>query len=186
MDLNEAIRSRRSVRQFTDRVITKAEIEQLLDAAVQAPNHRLTQPWRFHVLGPEARRAYGGVLGARKAKKVEDPAAAQAVIDKVVAVAAALPAQIAVTMTLSDNPEVREEDYAATMMAVQNLLLMARGMGLATHLKSGAVMEDPQARAALRIPDGQRIVVVIDLGEPSETPEAKPRRAAADVTTWLP
>jgi nitroreductase len=186
MDLSEAISSRRSVRQFSGRAIARAEIEQMLDAAVQAPNHRLTQPWRFYVLGPEARRAYGAVLGARKAKKVEDPVAAQAVIDKVVATASALPAQIAVTMTLAENPEVREEDYAATMMAVQNLLLTARSLGLATHLRSGAVMGDPNARAALGIPDGERIVVMIDLGEPAEAPEAKPRRAAVEVTTWLP
>lgn len=89
-------------------------------------------------------------------------------------------------MTLSDNPEVREEDYAATMMAVQNILLTARGLGLATHLKTGAVMEDPRARAALGIPDGQRLVAMIDLGEPSEAPEPKPRRSAAELTTWLP
>jgi len=78
MDLHEAIRARRSVRQFTPRPIGREQIEQLLDSAVQAPNHRLTQPWRFYVLGPEARRAYGTVLGSRKAKKVEDPVAAQA------------------------------------------------------------------------------------------------------------
>ncbi len=158
----------------------------MLEAAVLAPNHRMTQPWRFYVLGPEARRAYGAVLGARKAQRVEDPAAAQAVVDKVVASASALPAQVAVAMTLSDNPEVREEDYAATMMAVQNILLTARGLGLATHLKTGAVMEDPRARAALGIPDGQRLVAMIDLGEPSEAPEPKPRRSAAELTTWLP
>lgn len=186
MDLHEVIRARRSVRQFTNRPIDRSDIERLLDAATQAPNHKLTQPWRFYVLGPEARRAYGAVLGARKAKKVEDPAAAQAIIDKVAAAAVALPAQIAVAMTLSEAPDVREEDYAATMMAVQNLLLTARALGLATHLKSGAVMEDPRARVALGIPEGERIVVMIDLGEPSEVPEAKPRRAAAEVTTWLP
>ena len=186
MDLHEAIRARRSVRQFTDRPIQRADIEQLLDAAVHAPNHRMTQPWRFYVLGPVARRAVGAVLGARKAKRVEDPAAAQAIVEKIAAGAAALPAQIAVTMTLDENPEVREEDYAATMMAVQNLLLTARALGLATHLKSGGVMEDPRARVAIGVPEGERIVVMIDLGEPAEVPEPKPRRAAAEVTTWTP
>jgi nitroreductase len=186
MDLHEAIRARRSVRQFTGRPVSRAEIEQLLDAAAHAPNHRLTQPWRFYVLGPEARRAYASVLGARKAARIEDPSAAQAVIDKVASAAVALPAQIAVTMTLAESPEVREEDYAATMMAVQNLLLTARALGLATHLKSGAVMEDPRSRAALGIPDGQRLVVMIDLGEPADVPEGKPRRAATELTTWLP
>jgi nitroreductase len=186
MDLHEAIRARRSVRQFGDRPIRRDEIERLFDAAVLAPNHRMTEPWRFYVLGPEARRAYGAVLGARKAKRVEDPAAAQAIVDKVAAAGAALPAQIVVSMTLAESPEIREEDYAATMMAVQNILLTAHALGLAAHLKSGAIMEDPRARAALGIPDGERIVVTIDLGEPVVEAESKPRRAAADFTTWLP
>ncbi len=186
MDLHDAIRARRSVRQFTTRPIGREQIEQLLDSAVQAPNHRLTQPWRFYVLGPEARRAYGTVLGSRKAKKVEDPVAAQAVVDKVANAGAALPAQIAVAMTLAEKLEVREEDYAATMMAVQNILLTAQAMGLATHVKSGAVMEDPRARAAIGIPDGERIVAVIDVGEPAEVPEVKARRPASELTTWVP
>jgi nitroreductase len=186
MDLHAAIRTRRSVRQFTDRALTREQIEPLLQAATHAPNHRMTQPWRFYVLGPESRRAYAAVIGARKAARVEDPSAAQAVIDKVTAAAAALPAQIAVTMVLSENPEVREEDYAATMMAVQNLLLTAHAMGFATHLKSGAVMEDPRARLALGIPDQERLVIMIDLGEPVGVPESKPRRSATELTTWLP
>jgi nitroreductase len=72
------------------------------------------------------------------------------------------------------------------MMAVQNILLTAHALGLAAHLKSGAIMEDPRARAALGIPDGERIVVTIDLGEPADEAESKPRRAAAEFTTWLP
>ena len=186
MDLHRIIHTRRSVRQFTDRPIGREDITRLLDAAVQAPNHRMTQPWRFYVLGPEARRAYGVVLGARKAKKVQDPDAARAVAEKVAAAAAALPAEIAVAMRLDENPEVREEDYAATMMAAQNILLTAHAMGLGAHLKTGAVMSDPAAREAVGVPDDQRIVVLIELGEPAEVPEAKPRRSAAEVTTWVP
>src|SRR4051812_28558924 len=71
-----ALHGRRSIRQFNAREVSRAEIETMLDAAIAAPNHRLTQPWRFYVLGPEARRAYGMALGNRKAKKIEDPAAA--------------------------------------------------------------------------------------------------------------
>lgn len=186
MDLHQAIRTRRSVRSFTDRPLTRDDIAPLFDEAVHAPNHRLTQPWRFYVLGVEARRAYGTVLGLRKAKKVEDPAAAQAIVDKVSDAAAALPAQVAVTMVLAESPEVREEDYAATMMAVQNLMLAATARGLGTHFKSGAIMEDPRARAALGVPEGERIVAMLDLGEPAELPESKPRRPAAELTTWLP
>ncbi len=185
MDVLDAIRSRRSIKAFTDRPVTPDEIERLLDAAVLAPNHRMTEPWRFYVLGPGARRAYGAVLGARKAKKVDDPEAARAVVEKVSAAEADKPAMLAVAMTLDDNPEIREEDYAATLMAVENLCLAAAGMGLGTHIKTGAVMDDPRAREALGIPEGERVVATIHLGEPEAVPDPKPRRSAADLTTWL-
>jgi nitroreductase len=186
MDTLEAIQNRRSIRQFTDRPVTRAEIEALLTAAVAAPNHRMTQPWRFYVLGPSARHAFGTVLGSRKAKKIEDPAAAQALIDKVAASEAALPAMLMVGMTLDENLEIREEDYAATMMAIQNLLLAAQANGLGTHVKSGAVMDDPRTRAAVGVPEGQRIIAMIQLGEPAAQPEAKVRRPASELTNWLP
>jgi len=186
MDLFEAIHTRRSIKQFADRPIGREQIERLLEAAAQAPNHRMTQPWRFYVLGREARRAYGEALGARKARKVEDPEAARAVVEKVAAAEAALPAEIAVSTTLDENPEIREEDYAATMMAVQNLMLAARASGLGTHLRTGAVMDDPRARAAVGVREGERIVAMIQLGAPAAVPEGKARRAAAELTTWVP
>jgi nitroreductase len=185
MDLYEAIRNRRSVRQFTDKPVARESIERILDAAIAAPNHRLTQPWRFYVLGPDARQAYGQTLGARKAKKIEDPAAAQALIDKVAATERALPAMIVVSMTLDENMEIREEDYASTMMAAQNLMLAAHADGLGTHMKSGAIMDDARTRAAFGVPEGERIIATIQLGEPAAAQEGKPRKPASDVTKWL-
>lgn len=186
MDVLEAIRNRRSIKKFTDRPVSPDEIRRLLDAAVLAPNHRMTEPWEFLVLGPETRRAYGGVLGARKARRVEDPEAAAAVRDKVAREHAGLPAMIAVTMSQDENPEIREEDYAATWMAVQNLCLAAEAMGLGTHIKTGAVMDDPRAREALGVGEGRRVVAIVNLGEPEATPDGKPRTPAADKTRWLP
>ena len=78
-DAVSAIHARRSIKRFTDQPVSREQIEHLLEAAVQAPNHRMTEPWRFYVLGPQARRAFGEVLGGRKARKVEDPEAARAV-----------------------------------------------------------------------------------------------------------
>ena len=73
MKASQAIQERRSIRRFAERPPSREEIEALLSAAVMAPNHRLTQPWRFYVLGPEARHAYGLALGERKARKLTDP-----------------------------------------------------------------------------------------------------------------
>jgi nitroreductase len=185
MDTFDAIRDRRSIRQFSDRPVPRDAIERILDAAVAAPNHRLTQPWRFYVLGPAARKAYGATLGARKAKKLEDPVAAQALIDKVSAAEVALPAMLAVAMILNENLEIREEDYAATMMATQNLMLAAHAEGLGTHLRTGAVMDDARVRDALGVPEDQRIIATIQLGVPASMPEAKARRPASEFTRWL-
>ncbi|HET6681287.1 MAG TPA: nitroreductase [Gemmatimonadaceae bacterium] len=181
----DAIRGRRSIRRFSGRAVAREEIETLLEAAAHAPNHRLTQPWRFYVLGERARRRFGEALGARKARKVEDPGAAQAVLEKVAAEHAALPAMLAFSMVVPEGAEQREEDYAATLIAAQNLCLAAMALGLGTHIKTGAIMDDPAARAAVGVPEGERIVATIVLGEPAEVPPPKPRAGAASFTTWV-
>ena len=185
ISLAELINRRRSIKQFTDRVPTRDEIEALLDLVAQAPNHRMTQPWRFYVLGPAARRGYGAALGARKAKRVEDPQAARDVVESVAARHETLPAMIAVAVTVHENPEIREEDYAATWMGLQNLALAAEAAGLGTHIKTGAVMDDPRSRAAVGVPDGERIVAIVNLGQPAAVPDPKPRLPARDLTTWV-
>lgn len=180
-----ALHGRRSIREFTLREVSRAEIETMLDAAVTAPNHRLTQPWRFYVLGPEARRAYGLALGNRKAKKIEDVVAAEKMRNNVANEHMTLPLMIAVAMVEHENPEIREEDASATMMAIQNISIAAVALGLGTHIKTGAVMQDPAARAAAGVRDGERIVALINVGEPTVVPPAKERKAAALLTTWL-
>ena len=186
MNISDAVCQRRSIKKFTDRPVTREEIEALLAAAVTAPNHRLSQPWRFYVLGPDARQAYGTVLGGRKAKKIEDPEAARAMRENVAVEHRALPAMLIVAMVNNDNAEIREEDYAAVMMALQNICLAAVDLGLGTHVKTGAVMADPDARAAAGVKDNERIVAVVNIGEPSEVPPAKPREPASAFTTWKP
>ena len=185
MNVSDAIAQRRSIKRFQDRAVTREEIETLLDAAVLAPNHKLTQPWRFYVLGPEARRRYGLALGERKARKLPDPDAAAAVREKTAAEYEGFPALIAVAMALNESPEVREEDYAACMQAIANIMLTAVDRGLGTHMRTGAVMEDPAARAAAGVRDGERIVAIVSVGVPAETPAPKSRQGAAAVTQWL-
>lgn len=85
MPIPDIIQDRRSIRRFTDRYMSREDIETLLAAAVLAPNHCLTQPWRFYVLGPESRYAYGLALGERKARKVPDPEAGRTLRDTVAA-----------------------------------------------------------------------------------------------------
>ena len=185
MNVEQAIRGRHSIRQFSARPIERAEIEALLELAVHAPNHRVTEPWHFLVVGEEGKRALARVLGRRKSAKVADPEAARLVREKVERTTLALPALIAVTIQQNENPEIREEDFAAGWMAVQNILLGAVERGLGTHIKTGAVMDDPELREAWRIPAERRVIAMIELGEPAGDVRATERDAAANRTTWL-
>lgn len=181
----DAIRTRRSIKKFTAGPVPREKIETLLELAVLAPNNRMTAPWRYLVLGPEARAAYGQALGVRKSRKVEDQAMAQTVRDRTRADAVEGPLMIALVQKLSENPEIREEDYAACWMAAQNILLAAPELGLGTHLRTGAVFGDAAVSEAWGVAEGERVLGVILIGEPESTPEAKPRVAAAERTAWL-
>ena len=185
MNVTQAIQQRRSIKRFIDRPVTREQIEALLTAATLAPNHHLTQPWRFYVLGPNARYAYGLSLGARKAKKIEDPEAARAMRETAAAEHRALPAMIAVAVVNVEQPETREENYAAVMMGLENLALAAVEAGLGTHIKTGGVMDDPAARAAVGVRDEERIIAIVNVGVPAETPARKARGDATAYTTWV-
>lgn len=184
MPIPDIIEQRRSIKRFTERQVTRGEIETLLAAAILAPNHRLTNPWRFYVLGPAARYAYGLAVGERKARKQPDAEAARRLRETVAAEHRALPCMIAVAVVENENPETREEDYAAAMMAVENLALTAVALGLGSHIKTGGVMGDPAARAAAGVGDGERIVAIVNVGEPAELPPPKKREPASSFTTW--
>ena len=186
MDIPEIIQQRRSIKKFTDRAVSRAAIETLLEAAVLAPNHRLTRPWRFYVLGPESRYAYGLALGERKARKLPDPEAARALRETIAAEHRDLPCMLAVSVAQNENPEVREEDYAAAMMAIENLALTAVALGLGTHIKTGGVMGDAASRAAVGVSEGERIVAIVNVGEPAELPPARKHEPATGVTVWRP
>jgi nitroreductase len=182
----EAIRGRRSIKSFTAAPVPPAQIETLLELAVLGPNFRMSQPWRFLVLGPDGRGAYGRALGSRKAKKLEDVAAKDAMVERNVADAVAVPAMIGVVQLLNENLEIREDDYAAIWMGIENLLIGALELGLGTHVRTGAVLGDAALREPLGVGDGERLVALIQLGVPTETPTAKPRASAAERTTVLP
>lgn len=186
MQTLDAINQRRTIKRFENQEVSRADIESMLSAATLAPNHRLTQPWRFYVLGPEARYGYGMALGNRKAKKIEDPAAAQKMRETVAEEHRAVPGMLAIAMTVNENEEIREEDYAAVMMGVQNLALTAVEKGLGTAFKSGAILGDPAARAAVGVADNERIVLVVNFGVASEVPPSKARESAAQLTRWVP
>jgi nitroreductase len=182
----DAIRRRRSTKSFTSKPVPREEIELLLDLATCAPNHRMTEPWNFIVLGPQAKRRFGEIKGGRRAAKMEDPDSARAVLEKTVSGMEAIPANVGFVQKVSPEPEVREEDYAAVYMGIQNFLIGALASGFGTHVRTGAIMEAPEVRDALGVGEGERIVALVELGEEAAVPPEKARASASARTRWLP
>ena len=146
MDAIEAIQRRTSVRRFRPDPVPRETIELLLDCAVRAPNHKLTEPWRFAVLTGEARPGFAEHPGPHRLKRYDDPAIARGPGGHGQAAAgdAGDPGRHrrhgpGVTRTSS----TREEDYAAVMMATANLMTAAQSFGLGTYLKTGGIMRVP-------------------------------------------
>jgi nitroreductase len=86
---------------------------------------------------------------------------------------------------VSDDPVRREEDYAATMMATQNIRIAATAAGPGTYPRTGGIMEHPALKALVGLPEGYRIVGIVSLGYPAGEETPKRRAPAADKTTWL-
>jgi nitroreductase len=187
IDVLDAIQRRRTHKEFTDAPVTREQVELLLDAAVLAPNHKLTEPWRFLVLGANAKRRLGATRASVKCgpeANGEEPKVAERRA-AIIARTAAIPAILAVVMREDHDAERREEDYAATFMAVQNMLLAGEGLGLGTKVATGAVLRESALREMLGLRDSERCVAIVHVGRPAEQRPMKPRTPAAQRTTWL-
>lgn len=185
MNVKDAIEARVSVKEYSETPVPRDRIERLLELANVAPNHRMTQPLEYRVMGAGAKTAYAEALAGRKTARIDDPATARAVREKVVRRMTGVPAMIAFLVHQDEDPEIREEDYATAFMAVQNLSLGAVEMGLGTHIKTGAVMEEPLLRSALEAAEDQRLAAIVFLGEPLGVLAPKDRIPAPERTRWL-
>ena len=187
MDAIDAIQRRTSVRRYRPEPVSRDTISRLLDCAVRAPNHKLTEPWRFAVLTGAGKARLADIRGHHRLKRYADPASeeARAGMEKVRRETLEAPAVIVVMARTSDDEITREEDYAAVMMATANLMTAAQSLGLGTYLKTGGVMRDPDLARLVDLPQGYRIVAVLSLGYPAEPAPPRRRRPAHDLTTWV-
>jgi nitroreductase len=187
MDAISAINERTSVRRFRPDPVPREVVERLLECAVRAPNHKLTEPWRFAVLTGPARDHYADIRARHRLKRYTDPLSpeAKAGADKVRRESRDTPVYIIVMVANNPDDITREEDYAATMMAVANLMIAAQSLGLGTYLKSGGVMRDPELMKLARVPQDHRIVGLVSLGYPAEKDPPRRRKSASELTRWV-
>jgi nitroreductase len=188
MDTYDAIARRTSTRAFRPDPVPRYVIERLLAAAVRAPNHKLTEPWSFVVLIGEAKRRFAELRREHRRRRFNPPDSEQAdrAAEKTWREHLDTPAFIFVMCAVSDDPVRREEDYGAAMMAVENLLIAASADGLGTFLRTGGIIENPEVKKLVGVPEGHRIVGIISLGYLAEPPEPTPRRKPlSELVRWL-
>jgi nitroreductase len=168
MDVADAIRGRRTHKAFAAEPVPREVLDELLELARWAPNHHLTNPWRFRVLGPESLARLKAAAGPEAASKLDRA-----------------PTLVAATMVRSDDPVQDEEDLCATACATYAVLLAAHARGLAGYWRTPGVLRTPEGRAALGIPDEERFVALIHLGPPRQEKEPPARAPQKDVVAYL-
>jgi nitroreductase len=190
VELFDAILNRRTIKDFKPDPVPDAALERALTAGLWAQNHRMTQPWRFVVLGPETHRALA-VASADAQLQALRSDSDTATRDKVRAGAVqkimSKPSIVAVTSLLSGDALQRREDYAATCCAIQNIQLAAWAEGLGMQWSTGKQTQQPQTYTLLAInPTAEEIVGFLYFGYPAFVPAPAPRKPLAEVMRCLP
>ena len=164
LDALAAIERRTSIRRFRPDPVPRADIERLLSE-------------------PLEQVVVGDVLEIRPG----DPGSPEAVAaaGKKRRETLATPAVLVAMYAVSPDEITREEDYAATMMALQNFMIGAVSLGLGTYLRTGGLMRNPGLADLVRLPDGYRVAGIVSVGYPAAEEPPRRRRAAAEMTAWL-
>ncbi|MBI3968919.1 MAG: nitroreductase [Chloroflexi bacterium] len=186
--VGHVIRGRRSVRAFARRPVARTTVLELLELAVWAPNHHLTEPWRFYVVDGSTTRTRLANIGAAlfRGDRTLTPADAERRAVELAQVILSVPTLVLVTCVRDRDREIDLENYAATCCAVQNLLLAATAAGLGSFWNTGRVAQAEATRELLGVGTRERVVGLIYLGYPAPAVASRAsRRPASEHTRWV-
>lgn len=180
-EFGEVLKGRRTINLYLQTEVPRQLVDDAIEAATWAPNHHVTEPWRFFVMGRETiaktvnlvreivTESKGPELGEHKARAWAEK-----------------PGWLTVTCKRSDDELRQMEDYAAVSVAIQNFMLYLWKAGVGSKWTSGAITRDPRFLDILGINGDEEFVAgMIWFGFPKITPEQQ-RRPAAEVTVELP
>jgi nitroreductase len=147
MDLDDLIRTRRTHKAYDPTPVDAATLDELFELARWAPNHHLTNPWRFRVLGPQALEALKEAAGPENAAKLQRA-----------------PTLVAVSVVQTGDAVADEEDFAAGAAATFIVLLGAHARGLGGYWRTPGVLRTPEGRAACGVGEDEKVLGLIHLG----------------------
>ena len=158
MSFAELAAARRTHKAFGAEPLARETLLELFELARLAPNHHLTQPWRFRVLGPETLARLKDAAGPSEAEKLDRA-----------------PTLVVVSAALSGELIQDEEDVCATASAITLILLDATERGLASYWRTPGILRTARGREAVGMPHGERVLGLIHLGPPAREPAPRER-----------
>jgi nitroreductase len=168
MELEQAIRTRRTHKAFSPEPVPPGVLDELFELARWAPNHHLTNPWRFRVVGPDSLERLKRAAGPEAAPKLDR-----------------CPTLVVCSCAQSGDPEQDEEDLHATACAAYVVLLAAHDRGLAGYWRTPDVLRTPAGREAVGMSDDERFVSLLHIGYPRQEQRAPERAPTSDFVTYL-
>ena len=171
MDVEQAIRTRRTHKAFAPAPLDQALIEELIELARWAPTHHLRNPWRFRVLGERARQRLMELAEARvpgSAVKLERA-----------------PTLVAVTALLHGDPLEDREDLLASAVAAYLVLLGAHARGLAGYWRTVTLIDEPEGREILGLLPTESPLGILYLGHPVQDQRVPERAPLAQIVSYL-
>ena len=186
MQITDAIVTRASIKVFSDEPVPRAIIESCLDMAVWAPNHHLTEPWRFTVIADGARHLLVEAITAQaQGLSGLDWAKMEAKILKERKKIFSAPTIIAVYSEVGKDAKTGKENLCATAAAVQNLLLAAHHLGYGAIWRTSDIYDYPTVRQLLKVSESAIPVAAVYMGTSTQRQVRRQRKPAATYTTWI-
>jgi nitroreductase len=171
VDVEKAIRTRRTHKAYGPREVDPAVLEELIELAGWAPNHHLTNPWRFRILGPRTRSA---LMELAESEKPGSAVKLQRA-----------PTLVAVSAMQTGDPQQDREDLLAAGVAAYIVLLGAHARGLAGYWRTVALLDDPPARELLGIAEDESPIGLLYLGDPVQDQRVPERAPLQEILTRL-
>ncbi len=188
MDAIDAIRSRRSQRRLSERPVGHDVLDQLLEMAAMAPAPHHTRPWRYVIVHPRSRDRLIAMMGATWRRDLERDGHPEDLIEKLLRKSRrqieAAPALILACLTPEglrawpDDRRARNEWAMAQQSigaAMQNIMLAAHALGLASYWISAPLFAPEACREALALPEEYVAQAFIVVGYPVEGAAPGPR-----------